>query len=94
MIDRAGEITDAQRARGLDTQGRIWRRVRGLVPLAGPLVLGALAEVEERTMALEARAFTAPGKRTVLRVLPDSGSQRAVRWLVAIATIVAAGRRR
>ena len=74
MIDRAREITDAQRARGLDTQGRIWRRVRGVVPLAGPLVLGALTEVEERTMALEARAFTAPGKRTVLRVLPDSGS--------------------
>jgi energy-coupling factor transport system permease protein len=88
MIDRAREITDAQRARGLDTQGRIWRRVRGLVPLSGPLVLGALTEVEERTMALEARAFTAPGKRTVLRVLPDSGSQRALRWLVAIATMV------
>jgi energy-coupling factor transport system permease protein len=87
MIDRAKEITDAQRARGLDTQGRIWRRVRGVVPLAGPLVLGALTEVEERTMALEARAFTAPGKRTVLRVLPDSATQRGVRWLVAIGTI-------
>jgi energy-coupling factor transport system permease protein len=87
MIDRAREITDAQRARGLDTQGRIWRRVRGLVPLSGPLVLGALNEVEERTMALEARAFTAPGKRTVLRVMPDSGTQRALRWLVAIVAI-------
>jgi len=88
MIERAREITDAQRARGLDTQGRIWRRVRGLVPLSGPLVLGALTEVEERTMALEARAFTAPGKRTVLRVLPDSTVQRALRWLVVIGTIV------
>jgi energy-coupling factor transport system permease protein len=88
MMDRAKEITDAQRARGLDTQGRIWRRVRGLVPLAGPLVLGALTEVEERTMALEARAFTAPGKRTVLRVLPDSAAQRGVRWLVAVGTVV------
>jgi energy-coupling factor transport system permease protein len=87
MIDRAREITDAQRARGLDTQGRIWRRVRGLVPLSGPLVLGALTEVEERTMALEARAFTAPGKRTVLRAMPDSGLERALRWGVTIVTI-------
>lgn len=87
MIDRAREITDAQRARGLDTQGRLWHRVRGLVPLAGPLVLGALTEVEERTMALEARAFTAPGKRTVLRVLPNSTTQRGLRWLVAILTV-------
>jgi energy-coupling factor transport system permease protein len=88
MVERAREITDAQRARGLDTQGRIWRRVRGLVPLAGPLVLGALTEVEERTMALEARGFSAPGRRTVLRPLPDSPMQRAARWLLSLGTIL------
>lgn len=88
MVDRAREITESQRARGLDTQGRIWRRVRGVVPLASPLVLSALTEVEERTMALEARAFTAPGMRTVLRAMPDTAAQRALRWAVAIGTIL------
>lgn len=88
MVERAREITDAQRARGLDTQGHIWSRIRGLVPLAGPLVLGALTEVEERTMALEARGFTAPGRRTVLRPLPDSVAQRVLRWLLFVGTIV------
>ncbi len=85
--ERAGEITEAQRARGLDTEGRIWRRVRGIVPLAGPLVFGALADVEEQTMALEARAFTAPGRRTVLRVFPDSPAQRLLRWAILIASL-------
>lgn len=80
MAERAGEITEAQRARGLDTEGRIWRRVRGVVPLAGPLVLGALTDVEQQAMALEARAFSAPGRRTVLRAFPDSGAQRVLRW--------------
>ena len=80
MIERAGEIVDAQRARGLDTEGRPWRRVRGLLPLAGPMITGALTEVEERTMALEARAFSAPGRRTTIRRLPDSTIQRLVRW--------------
>ena len=88
MVERAREITDAQRARGLDTQGHLWRRVRGLVPLSGPLVLGALTEVEEQTMALEARAFTAPGRRTVLRPLPDSSRQRALRWVLFLGTLV------
>jgi energy-coupling factor transport system permease protein len=88
MIERAAEITDSQRARGLDTQGSPWRRVRGVLPLAGPMISGALSEVEERTMALEARAFSAPGRRTVLRRLPDSSAERAVRWLVGMATIV------
>ncbi len=88
MVERAKEIVEAQRARGLDTQGGVRGRLRGLLPLAGPLVLSALTEVEQRTMALEARAFSAPGKRTVLRPYPDSPIQRALRWTLTGATVV------
>jgi len=88
MIERAGEITEAQRARALDTEGRVWRRARGVVPLAGPLVFGALTDVEELTMALEARGFTAPTRRTVLRVFPDSGWERGARWALFLGSIV------
>jgi energy-coupling factor transport system permease protein len=87
IAERASEITDSQRARGLDTQGSRWRRVRGVVPLAGPMIVSSLSEVEERTMALEARAFSAPRPRTVLRVLPDSAAQRAARWIAGIGAI-------
>lgn len=89
MIERAAEIVDAQRARGLDTQGSPLRRARGIVPLAGPMISSALSEVEERTMALEARAFSAPGRRTVLRHLPDSARQRALRWGLAVVSVAA-----
>ncbi len=88
MVERAAEIIDAQRARGLDTEGSPSRRARGLVPLAGPMISGALSEVEERSMALEARGFSAPARRTTLRLLPDSPTQRAARWLIVLATIV------
>ncbi len=83
MVDRAAAIGDAQRARGLDTEGSIWRRVRGIVPLVGPTILGAINEVEERTVALEARAFTHPGRRTLLWTPSDSQPQRVARWLVS-----------
>lgn len=89
MIERSAEIVDAQRARGLDTQGSPLRRARGIVPLAGPMISSALSEVEERTMALEARAFSAPGRRTVLRHLPDSARQRALRWGLAVVSVAA-----
>jgi len=82
VIQRAREITDAQRARGLDTEGGIVRRARGIVPLAGPLIFGALNDVEEQTMALEARGFSAPVRRTVLRTFPDSPGQSALRWVL------------
>lgn len=92
MVERAIQITAAQRARGLDTEGSIWRRVRGIVPIVGPVILGSLAEVEERTMALEARGFTRPGRRTLLWSPPDSPVQAALRWglvLALLALIVA-----
>jgi energy-coupling factor transport system permease protein len=87
MLERAREIVESQRARGMDTEGSPWRRVRGVVPLAGPMVLGALGDVEERTMALEARGFSATGRRTPIRTLPDSGLQRAARWILGLGSI-------
>ncbi len=85
LVERAATITAAQRARGLDTEGSLWRRLRGVLPLAGPVLLGSITEVEERTMALEARGFTRPGRRTLLWWPLDSGRQRAARWLLALA---------
>jgi energy-coupling factor transport system permease protein len=80
MVERASQITAAQRARGLDTEGSPWRRIRGIVPIVGPVILGAIAEVEERTMALEARGFGRPGRRTLLWAPPDSRAQSLARW--------------
>ncbi|MGH2428860.1 MAG: energy-coupling factor transporter transmembrane component T family protein [Candidatus Limnocylindria bacterium] len=92
MVERAAQITAAQRARGLDTEGSPWRRVRGIVPIVGPVILGSIAEVEERTMALEARGFTRPGRRTLLWWPADSGWQRLARWalLSGLALLIAA----
>lgn len=84
MVERASAITAAQRARGLDTEGSVWRRIRGIVPIVGPVILGSIAEVEERTMALEARGFTRPGRRTLLWAPDDSGMQRLARWLLVL----------
>lgn len=80
MQIKARAIMEAQRARGLETEGSLLRRARALPPLLIPLVLGSLVDVEERAIALEARAFRAPGLKTVWRPLADSAAQRWLRW--------------
>ena len=82
MVDRAAQITAAQRARGLDTEGSLLRRIRGVVPIVGPVILGSLGEVEERTMTLEARGFSRPGRRTLLWAPGDSAAQAVARWAI------------
>ena len=83
LIEQARVVRDAQRARGLDIDGGPVARIRGVLPLAGPIVLGTLHGVEQRALALEARGFGRPGRREPLWAPPDSALQRIVRWALA-----------
>ena len=93
LVERAGIIGQSQRARGLDTEGSIRARLRGILPLVGPVIIGALTDVEERSLALESRAFSRPGKRHLLWAMADTTWERWLRWaLVALLVAVAAAR--
>jgi energy-coupling factor transport system permease protein len=84
---KATTILDAQRARGLETEGGLILRIRALLPLIVPLVLGSIVDVEERAIALEGRAFSRSGPKTTLIDLPDSLLQRIVRWSLLAAAL-------
>ncbi|MEP7361300.1 MAG: energy-coupling factor transporter transmembrane component T [Chloroflexota bacterium] len=91
MAERAQQIIATQRARGLDTEGSAWKRLRGIVPIVGPVMLGALNEVEERSMTLEARAFTRPGRRNLLWSPMDAPWQGVARWLLVLGLVAVVG---
>ena len=93
MVERASVIASAQRARGLDTEGSVRARLRGILPLVGPVILSSLTEVEERSLALEVRAFGRPGRRHLLWRIPDSAGQFAVRIVLLLALVLAIGAR-
>lgn len=76
---RVVAIQSAQQARGMDIRGSLFKRIRGMVPLVMPLVLGALMEIEQRSIALELKGFKSKGPRTALRQVPDSMAQKRAR---------------
>jgi len=86
MQRRARTILDAQRARAVETEGNLLTRARAFLPILGPLVTSSLLSIETRALALEARGFSAPGRRTRVHPLSDSPWQGAGRWLMALAT--------
>ncbi len=88
MQGRAGSILDAQQARGLAVSGSFRQRIRALVPLVGPVLLGSLIDVRERTFALEARGFGARPGRSAYRIVADPPVDRWIR-LAVLAGIVA-----
>jgi energy-coupling factor transport system permease protein len=93
MQERAGSILEAQQARGLSLEGSFVRRVRALVPLIGPVLLGSLVDVRERTFALEARGFGASSERTAYRIVADPPADRWIRLgiiVLCVAVVVVA----
>lgn len=66
MMAMTGKITDAQRARGMETEGKLVTRIKSFIPLLGPVVLNSLNDTRERSIALEIRGFNAKGKKTFL----------------------------
>ena len=88
IAGRVQVIQDAQHARGLETKGSFLQRVRALFPLVAPLVFSALVDVEERSLALEVRGFSAPNTKTNLNDLKDTAGQRAARWVLVVLAVL------
>lgn len=80
LVERAVTIGESQRARGLDTEGSLRARIRGLLPIVGPVIITSLTDVEERSLALESRAFSRPGRRHLLWSMPDRPTERVLRF--------------
>jgi energy-coupling factor transport system permease protein len=87
LQSRASQIQDAQQARGLRVQGSMVARVRALVPLVGPIVLGSLIDTRERTLALEARAFGSRRDRTAYRIVRDPPVDRWLRLAIVLSLV-------
>ena len=76
---KAATILDAQRSRGLETEGNLFVRARAFAPIVLPLVLGSLVEVEERAIAIESRGFNSTKKETALIEVQDTSWQVQLR---------------
>lgn len=88
MLRDAETILDAQRARGLETKGKLWQRLKAFIPLIGPIVLGSVMRVYERTIALEVRGFSLVGKKTSFYVEKMKSRAKALTMLIFGAIIV------
>lgn len=69
----AQTILESQKARGIETEGNVFQRAKAFIPVIGPLILNAISSTEEKSIAMDARAFSAPVEHTFLSELPEVG---------------------
>lgn len=89
MMSTMGRITDAQRSRGMETEGKLSVRMKAFLPLIGPVVLSSLLNVKERALALEVRGFNAKGKKTFLNEEKNFLAPTAVQWSLLAVILIA-----
>ncbi len=66
MMSSKDTITDAQRSRGMETEGNFLTRTKAFIPLISPVVTSSLINTRERAIALEVRGFGRKNKKTFL----------------------------
>lgn len=84
------KITDAQRSRGMETEGNLFVRMKAFFPLIGPVVLNSLNDTRERAIAIEMRGFNQKNKRTFInqpKVYKYQGPLNILLILIFLGTI-------
>ena len=88
MSGTMNTIMDAQRSRGLETEGSLPTRAKSFLPLISPVVMSSLINTRERAIALEIRGFEAGQKKTYLREDKMKNSDRI--WCVILLLLIIA----
>ena len=81
------QIMDAQRARGLDTEGNIIKRFKALIPVMVPVVANSIMKVRDRAIAMESKGFNSENEKTLYRDLEKTKADYIVKWGSIICSI-------
>lgn len=84
-------IMDAQRARGVETEGNVFIRAKAFIPIIIPLVVNAMLEVGERALTLESKAFSVKCEKTIMIPAMHNGYEKIALTISAVIVLCAIG---
>ena len=74
------QIRDAQRSRGLQTEGSLLTRMKAIVPIIVPVVASAIVKVQDQAIAMDTKGFNAKCKKTVYREFSPYKADPYFKW--------------
>lgn len=80
-------IEEAQKSRGIETEGNFITRMKAFIPMMGPLVLSLIQQSEERVLALESKGFSAEGRKTSVYQLKKDRADYILSVSIIVVTI-------
>ena len=77
--DKLNAVRESQRARGIETEGSFAIKVKSVLPVLFPVIISSMTGIEDKTLAMDARAFAAKGTHTSLRkIAPAAAMEKGI----------------
>lgn len=80
MTDKMATITDAQKSRGMETEGNLLIRMKAFIPLISPVIMSSFIDTKERAIALEVRGFNSKARKSFLNEFKANKANRGIFW--------------
>ena len=90
MMGTVNTIMDAQKSRGMETEGKLSVRIKAFIPLITPVVSSSLINTRERAIALEVRGFGSRRKRSFVHSWKKHRGDKAITIMLFAAIILSA----
>jgi len=87
MNKRSKVIMQAQRARGIETEGNLLVRFKAFFPTLSPLIISSITDIGDKAATLEARAFSSTVPNTFYRQLKARRIDKILPYIVIILCI-------
>ena len=88
MMAAKDTITDAQRSRGMETEGNLIVRMKAFLPLISPVVMSSLINTRERAIALDVRGFGRKQQKTWLYDRPKYKWDPVIRVILVLFILI------
>jgi energy-coupling factor transporter transmembrane protein EcfT len=87
--EKLNRVRESQRARGIETEGNLFVKVKSILPVLFPVIISSMTGIEDKTLAMDARAFAADGAHTSLRkIQPVKWSEKTVAVVAVVISIL------
>ena len=83
------QIRDAQRARGLNTEGNLIQRFKAFVPIMVPVVANSIVKVQDQAVAMDTKGFNSQCKKTVYRDIVPYKWDPLCKWVGILLSVSA-----
>ena len=91
MTEKMATITDAQKSRGMETEGSLLVRMKAFLPLISPVIMSSFIDTKERAIALEVRGFNAKNRKTFLNEQHTTTLDKVIQGFLILGIVGAIG---